>query len=76
MASWGDWLQDAGTAVVSGLVAKETAPSTPVATAPSGATYTEGQAAYATPGGIKPAYLIGGGIGLAALLLIVFVMRK
>lgn len=49
---------------------------TPVATGQSGSAYVEGQPASVQSGGIKPAYLIAGGIGLAVLLFMFVAMRR
>lgn len=49
---------------------------TPVATDQNGNEYVEGQPVSVQSGGIKPAYLIAGGIGLAVLLVMFVAMRR
>ena len=64
-----DVITDVGTAYV-------TKPDTPVSTGQGGAEYEEGQPAYFKTGGIKPMYLIAGGIGLVVLFGMFVAMRR
>lgn len=74
--SWDSFVSSTRDAVVDLGKAYISRPDAPVAADQNGNEYVEGQPSSVASGGIKPVYLIGGGIAIVALFGLMLALRR